>query len=195
MEMDPKTMLAIVILIAVIAIAAIMIVVIRKRRSRRLKEQFGSEYDRAVQLRGNTAKAEAELANREKRVHSFSIKAIPLATRDRFAEEWTIVQSHFVDDPAVALTEADSLVNRVMIARGYPMADFEQRAADISVTYPVVVQNYRAARAIGLRYGRGDAGTEDLRQAMVHYRTLFDELLDLPKSAVSTKGVVYERAS
>lgn len=193
--MDPKFVVAIVILVAVIALAAIMIVVTRKRRSQHLRQRFGTEYDRTVQLRGNAGKAETDLINREKRVHSFSIKALAPATRDRFAEEWSVVQSRFVDDPAVALTEADSLVNRVMVARGYPMADFEQRAADISVTYPAIVQNYRAARAIGVRHGRGEASTEDLRQAMVHYRSLFDELLDLPKSAVVSRGVLHERAS
>jgi hypothetical protein len=100
-----------------------------------------------------------------------------------------------VDDPAVAVTEADSLVNGVMGARGYPVADFEQRAADVSVTHPAVVENYRAARAIVVRYRRGEAGTEDLRQAMVHYRSLFDELLDLPKSQATTRAVLQQRAS
>lgn len=105
------------------------------------------------------------------------------------------MQSRFVDDPPIAVTEADSLVNRVMAARGYPMAEFEQRAADLSVTYPAVVQNYRAAHAVVVRYGRGEAGTEELRQAMVYYRTLFDELLDIPKSQTATRGVLHERAS
>jgi hypothetical protein len=192
--MDPKTLIVIVVVVAVIAIAAIILFT-RKRRSQHLKEHFGSEYDRAVEQRGNPAKAEAELINREKRVHSFSIKPLSPEARDRYAEEWSAVQRHFVDDPAVAVTEADALVNRVMGGRGYPMADFEQRAADVSVSYPGVVQNYRSARTIVQRHGRGEAGTEDLRQAMVHYRSLFDELLDLPGSTSATRGVLHERAS
>ena len=192
--MDPKTLMVIVVVVAVIAIAAIILFT-RKRRSQHLKEHFGSEYDRAVQQRGDPAKAEAELINREKRVHSFSIKPLSPDARARYAEEWSAVQRHFVDDPAVAVTEADALVNRVMGARGYPMADFEQRAADVSVSYPGVVQNYRSARTIVQRHGRGEAGTEDLRQAMVHYRSLFDELLDVPRSTSATRGVLHERAS
>ena len=193
--MDQRTLIAIVILLAVVAIAATILVVYRKRRSQHLKQHFGPEYDRAVLERGGPAKAETELINREKRVHSFSIKALAPETRDRFADEWTRIQNRFVDDPAVAVSEADSLVNRVMAARGYPMADFEQRAADVSVTYPAVVQNYRAARVIAQRHGRGEAGTEDLRQAMVHYRSLFDELLGVPTSAATSRGVIHERAS
>jgi hypothetical protein len=192
--MDQRAVVAIVVLIAVIVIAAI-IILSRKRRRERLRERFGPEYDLAVQRRGDAAKAETELLNREKRVQSFSIKALSPAARDRFAEEWSAVQRQFVDDPAMAVTEADALVNRVMVTRGYPMADFEQRAADVSVTYPAVVQNYRSACAIVRRHGRGEAGTEDLRQAMVHYRSLFDELLDIPKSANSSRGVLHERAS
>lgn len=193
--MDQRTLIAIVIVVACVAIAGTIILVYRKRRSQHLKQHFGPEYDRAVLQRGDPAKAETELANREKRVHSFSIKALTPAARDRFAEEWTLIQSHFVDDPAAAVDEADSLVNRVMAARGYPVADFEQRAADVSVTYPAVVQNYRAARVIVQRHGRGEAGTEDLRQAMVHYRSLFDELLGLPTSVATPRGVLHEQAS
>jgi hypothetical protein len=193
--MDQRTLIAIVIVLAVVAIAATILVIYRKRRSQQLKQHFGPEYDRAVLERGDPAKAEMELLNREKRVHSFSIKALAPETRDRFAEEWTLIQNRFVDDPAGAVSEADSLVNRVMIARGYPVADFEQRAADVSVTYPAVVQNYRAARVIAQRHGRGEAGTEDLRQAMVHYRSLFDELLGVPTSVAATRGVLHERAS
>jgi hypothetical protein len=183
-----------VIVVALIVIAAIVVVLVRKRRSQHLKEKFGPEYDRAVLQRGDRAKAEMELLNREKRVHTFSIKLLTPAARERFLEEWSSVQRRFVDDPAIAVTDADALVSRVMAARGYPMAEFEQRAADVSVDYPAVVQNYRAARAIVMRYGRGEASTEDLRQAMVHYRSLFDELLDI-KSANASKGVLHERAS
>ena len=194
--MDHNTLIAIIVVAAVIVIAAIIaFIVYRKQRSRRLKEHFGVEYDRAVLQRGSETKAELELLKREKRVHHFAIKALSPATRDRYVEEWAAIQRRFVDEPALAVAEADSLVNRVMTARGYPMGDFEQRAADVSVTYPEVVQNYRAARTIVLRHGRGDAGTEDLRQAMVHYRSLFEELLDLPKATNTSRGYLHERAS
>ena len=191
--MDQRIVIAIVVAVVLIAIAAIVVVFSRKRRSLQLKEHFGPEYDRTLRMRGDAAKAEAELLNREKRVHSFAFKALSPATRTRYLEEWSQVQRRFVDDPAVAVTEADSLVNRVMTDRGYPAADFEQRAADVSVSYPAVVQNYRAARSIVQRHWRGEAGTEELRQSMVHYRSLFDELLDIPRS--ETRGVIHERAS
>jgi FtsZ-interacting cell division protein ZipA len=193
--MDQRTMIVVVIVVAVIAIAAIILVVSRKRRRENLKRHFGPEYDRAVLERGDAAKAETELINREKRVHSFSIKPLTPAMRDRFREEWRQIQQRFVDDPAIAVNEADSLVNRAMAARGYPVADFEQRAADVSVSYPSVVQNYRAARVVIQRHARGEAGTEDLRQAMVHYRSLFDELLGVSTSVEETRGVLHERAS
>jgi len=193
--MDHSTLIAVVIVVAVIAVAAIIFAVSRKRRSETLKQHFGPEYERAVLERGDTAKAEKELINREKRVQSFTIKPLTPTARERFREEWTQIQSRFVDDPAVAVSQADSLVNRVMVARGYPMADFEQRAADVSVSYPAVVQNYRAACVIVQRHGRGDAGTEDLRQAMVHYRSLFDELLGVSTFVDNRRGILHERAS
>jgi len=193
--MDQNTLIAIVIVVAVLAIAATVVIVYRKHRSKHLKQHFGPEYDRAVLLRGGAAKAEKELLDREKRVHSFTIKALTPAMRARCQEEWALIQSRFVDDPAVAVNEADSLVNRVMTARGYPMADFEQRAADVSVTNPTVVQNYRASRVIVQRYARSEAGTEDLRQAIVHYRSLFDELLGEPNTVTTARGVLHERAS
>jgi hypothetical protein len=195
MSMDQTTITAIVIVVAVLAVLAAIIIVYRKHRRQHLKQHFGAEYDRAVRELHDPGKAERELINREKRVNKFSIKELSPAARDRFAEEWNLVQSRFVDDPAVAVSEADSLVNRVMSARGYPMGDFEQRAADVSVTHPTVVQNYRAARVIVQRHGRGEAATEDLRQAMVHYRSLFDELLGVRPAVTATRGVLHERAS
>ena len=192
--MDQKILIAIVVVLAIAIVAAIFFV-LRKRRSQHLREHFGPEYDRAIQQRGNPAKAEMELIQREKRVRSFSIKPLAPEARQNYAAQWSEVQRHFVDDPALAVTEADALVNRVMGALGYPMADFDQRAADISVNYPAVVQNYRSARAIAQRHASGQAGTEDLRQAMVYYRSLFDELLDTSKSAATSRGVIHERAS
>lgn len=191
--MDPKALIVIVVVAAAIVIAGLIFY--RKHRSRQLREHFGPEYDRAVSERGTQGKAEMELLKREKRVEKFSIKPLSPADRDQYAQEWTAVQRRFVDDPAGAVKDADSLVNRVMVARGYPMSNFEQRAADISVSYPGVVQNYRSASAIAQRHGRGEAGTEDLRQAMVYYRSLFDELLEVPKSADASRGVIHERAS
>lgn len=193
--MDQQTVVALGVVVAVVVIAALIFVVYRRRRREHLKQQFGPEYDRAVLERGNPAKAEVELINREKRVQSFSIKELTPTMRDQFRAEWTLVQNRFVDDPAIAVSEADTLVSRVMASRGYPMADFDQRAADISVTYPAIVQNYRSARLIVQRHARGEAGTEDLRQAMVHYRSLFDELLGVPTSMGATRGVLHERAS
>lgn len=186
--MDTNVLIAIVVVVVAVLIIAAVIVT-RKRRRERLRENFGPEYDRAVAVHG--ARAETVLADRERRVHSLSIKHLSAADRQTYAGEWEAVQRRFVDDPAMAVSEADSLVNRVMTARGYPMGDFEQRAADISVDHPAVVQNYRVARDIALRHSTGQASTEDLRQAMVHYRSLFGELLEVPKD----EAVVYQRAS
>lgn len=187
--MDPKWIALIVVVVAVLVVIAI--VAARKRRSAHLREQFGPEYDRALAQHGT--KAEAILADREKRVHSFTIRHLSDADRATYTAEWEAVQRRFVDDPAMAVSEADSLVNRVMTARGYPMADFDQRAADISVSYPSVVENYRLARTIAVRHSNGQASTEDLRQAMVHYRSLFNELLELPKSVATVRTIDEER--
>ena len=188
--MDTRVLVAIVVVVvAVLVIAAI--VVSRKRRREHLRENFGPEYDRTVALHGDPARAEAVLADREKRVHSFSIRHLSPADRETYAADWEAVQRRFVDDPAMAVSEADTLVNLVMNARGYPMGDFDTRSADISVNYPTVVQHYRLAHDIALRHTNGQAGTEDLRQAMVHYRSLFAELLEYPKS----EATVAQRAS
>jgi hypothetical protein len=171
--------------LVLLAVAALFI--LRKRKSDQLKQRFGPEYDRVVQQHGNTSKAETVLSEREKRVEKFAIHPLPAGDRERYADEWAGVQRRFVDDPSMAVTEADKLVTRVMTARGYPMGDFEQRAADVSVSYPGVVQNYRSARTIVVGHGNGQSTTESLRQAMVYFRSLFDELLDSPK--LETVGV------
>ncbi len=188
------TRVIVLVVVVLIAIVVIALLLLRKRKSDRLKQQFGPEYDRTVKEHG-PQRAEALLAEREQRVKQFAIHPLNRDDRERYALEWTQVQKEFVDDPSLAVGEADKLVTTVMSARGYPMgADFEQRAQDISVNYPGVVQNYRAARNIALRRNKGQASTEDLRQALVHYRSLFDELLDLPKT--EKIGVVsHERAS
>jgi hypothetical protein len=189
--MDPKVLLAIIVVLAIVAIA-IIVIARRRNRSTHLKQQFGPEYERTVLQHGDSAKAEAALAEREARVHKLTIRELPATERAGYSDEWAAVQRRFVDDPSMAVSEADRLVNRVMNARGYPMADFDQRADDISVNYPGVVQNYRSARDISVRHSSGRASTEDLRQAMVYYRSLFDELLG---TSAATDTPVLRRAS
>jgi hypothetical protein len=164
------------ILAVVLLAVAIGFISQRQRQSKRLRQRFGAEYDRAVTEFGRN-KAEAELKAREKRVEKLTI--IPLAPADaaRFTQAWTALQGRFIDNPKGVVVEADHLVRELMLKRGYPMGDFEMRAADISVDHPAVVENYRAAQAIAVRDERGEADTEELRKAVVHYRTLFDELL------------------
>jgi hypothetical protein len=169
-------------IIAVIVLIVIGLVVweFRRRRSARLRKQFGPEYDRTLAEVGGRAKAEARLAELTQRVHKLDIRALNTAERTRYIEEWGRVQAHFVDAPAGAVTEADQLLGDVMATCGYPVGNFEQRAADISVDHPVVTQNYRAAHEIALRQASGRASTEELRRAMIHYRALFDELVSVP---------------
>jgi len=172
--MDPK--IVVVAVIAIVVVLAIAWFVMRKRRSEALQKRFGPEYERTVRQQG-PSRAEAALAEREKRVKTFAIRELAVDEREHFVTEWRVVQSRFVDDPKGAVGDADTLVSRVMQARGYPMSDFEQRAADISVDHPRVVDNYRAAHEIALRHRKGEASTEDLRNAIIYYRSLFDELL------------------
>jgi hypothetical protein len=152
--------------------------VLTQRRRDHLRERFGPEYDRTVRMTGHTRAAEKELERREERVERLHIRPLPVEERLRFAESWRAVQSHFVDDPARTVVEADELVEQVMERRGYPTGDFEQRLADVSVDHPLVITNYRAAHAIATQSHNGHATTEDLRQAMVHYRALFEDLLE-----------------
>ena len=170
-------LLIVILVIGLIVVAAIAVLAMRKRRSQKLRERFGPEYDRVVSREGNVRKAEDVLAFRQKRREKFHLRPLSPADKSSFGGQWNVVQNQFVDDPKGAVTQADTLVGRVMEARGYPMGEFDQRAADISVDYPEVVENYRAAHDIALRHSRGQASTEDLRKAMVHYRTLFQQLL------------------
>jgi hypothetical protein len=182
--MDPKIIVAIVV-VALIIVGAVVIFS-RKRQGERLRQQFGPEYERQVrEAGGSRTKAEAELLKREKRVEKLDIKPLPPEQRDAFAADWQQVQAKFVDDPERSIALADALVAEVMKARGYPVDDFEQRAADISVEHPGLVQNYRAAHDIAVRRSQGKADTEDLRSALIGYRSLFDELLhaDAPEMA------------
>jgi FtsZ-interacting cell division protein ZipA len=167
----------------VIAVAAVILVLgvvwaaMRTRRTRSLQDRFGREYDRAVEKAGDRREAEQELAEREKRHDELDLRPLAPDARDRYLAQWQETQGLFVDDPAGAVSEADELVQRVMRARGYPVDDFEQRAADISVEHPELVEKYRTAHGIAQASERGEASTEDLRQSVRHYRALFVELL------------------
>jgi hypothetical protein len=171
-------------MVAVIAGVALLIasgvtwVVIRNKRSEGLKRRFGTEYDRAVKTSGSRNRAEADLASRTKRVERLDIHPLSAGDHDRFAERWRSTQASFVDSPAGAVSAAETLVEEVMRVRGYPVGDFDQRAADMSVDHPRFVANYREARELSLASQRGSARTEDLRQATVHYRALFEDLLE-----------------
>jgi len=171
--------LVIVLLIALVAaIGAAVWLYMRNRRTEQLHSRFGPEYERTLAARRDQREAERELEHRAERVEHLNIRPLTTAERDRYAGLWQSVQARFVDDPTGATDEADQLVGEVMATRGYPVGDFEQRAADVSVQHPHVVEHYRAAHQIALRNGRGDADTEQLRQALVHYRELFADLLE-----------------
>ncbi len=178
------TEIALIIGLAVIVIAGITAwLFLRKRRTEKLRAQFGAEYDRAVKEDGSRRHAEAGLEERTERVASLNIRPLAPGDRARFVESWRRVEARFVDGPGGAVTEADQLLRDVMSTRGYPVSDFEQRAADISVDHPLVLENYRTAHEIAVRQTQGQANTEDLRQAMIHYRTLFEELVGEPELA------------
>lgn len=177
-------------IVACVVIAVLIIAVIvltrRQQATKRLKSRFGSEYERTLDELGGQRKAEAELHQREQRVEKLELKPLEPDERSRFTDRWRRIQSAFVDDPGTALTDADRLVGEVMTARGYPSADFEERSADVSVDHAEVIDSYRKAHAIALRNQKGEAGTEDLRQAMVAYRTLFDDLVGAPANDVAS---------
>ena len=185
--MNTTAILLLVLIAVVIAVGAILFW--QRRRSAALQQRFGPEYQRAVGQFGDQRKAEAELAAREKRVRSLKIRALTPDEQARFTQAWKKAQTRFVDEPSQAAAEADILVKELMETRGYPMGNFEQRAADISVDHPNMVNNYRAAREIALRNNAGKATTEDIRQAMVHYRSLFEELLETAQPATQREEV------
>jgi hypothetical protein len=182
-----STSIWLVVAIAVIVIAAVLWLAMSRRRSQQLRDRFGPEYEHAVRTEKNVRRAEATLEARAKRVDALHIRPLSPEDSTRFDATWRGVQARFVDDPKGAVTEADRLVGEVMAARGYPLGDFEQRVADISVDHPDVVMNYRAAREIALVHARGQASTEDLRQAMVHYRALFKDLLEAGDTQVTRR--------
>jgi hypothetical protein len=177
--MDNQVMMAIAILVAVGVVFAVWMVV-RRRRTMALREKFGPEYDRVLQSTGKPSEAERELLERERRVSSFALRPLTAEDAERFSASWRTVQARFVDDPRTAVIDADRLIGDVMRARGYPVEEPHRRLDDLSVEHAQVVNHYRDANAIMARHERGEASTEDLRQAMVHFRALFDELVAAP---------------
>jgi|SRR5579859_92776 len=182
---------------AVALVALILWQVARQQRTRRLRGQFGPEYQRAVSAADSKREAEAELAERRKRREKLDIRPLTVEERSRYSQEWQRVQAQFVDDPAGAVIRADTLIQSVMADRGYPMEDFEQRAADVSVDHPRVVENYRNGHRLFAKASSGDGTTEDLRQAMRSYHKLFEELVEDPdgdSEQVETPGREREKA-
>jgi hypothetical protein len=161
-----------------------------------LNAKFGTEYSRVVDETGSRRKAEAGLEAREKRLDAITIRPLSATDRDHYTTSWRTVQAEFVDDPKYSVTHADHLLGELMSKRGYPVVDFEQRAADLSVDHPLIVENYRSVHDIALRHGHGQATTEELRRAMIHYRSLFDELIGDPNGApASGPGLTAPRAA
>ena len=174
------------VLFAAVVIAVVAYLQQRRRKTAALRNRFGSEYERAVHQHGSSRQAESKLAARETRVETLEIRDLGATERERVIAEWTTVQSRFVDHPKAAVTEADDLIAALLEARGYPKDTFEQRAADVSVTYPRLMEDFRAAHAVAARPGRAEASTEELRIAMIQYRAIFDELVQTQK-AIETR--------
>ena len=170
------------VIVAVLILVAVGAILERRRtRTVAFRNRFGSEYDRAVHTHGSVNEAESKLAARETRVEALKIRELGITERERFVTEWSTVQFRFVDHPKAAVIEADDLINALLEARGYPRSTFEQRAADVSVHYPRVMENYRAAHLIAVRPGQVEATTEELRTAIIKYRDIFDDLLRVQK--------------
>jgi polysaccharide pyruvyl transferase WcaK-like protein len=179
---------AAVVLVLLIGVGLAM--VLRRRRSTTagLRARFGPEYDRAVTTHGSERKAESQLTDRTTRVEGLKLRELDPGERERFVTNWKSVQSRFLDHPGKAVTEADELVTSLLVARGYPTAEFDQRAADISVNHPRLVDEYRSAHAIAVRTVKEEINTEDLRNALIQYRSLFDEFVQ-PLGPVAVKAV------
>ena len=178
--MDPKLIVLAGAVLVIIVVAIGLYVRKRRNTTANLRQKFGPEYERAVLAHGSERKAKAKLADRQDRVEKLNLRELDPMERERFSKQWVSIQSRFVDSPKGAVAEADDLVSSLMKTRGYPVSDFDQRAADISVDHPRVVENYRSAHEIALRVGKDAATTEDLRTAMIHYRSLFEELVQVP---------------
>jgi hypothetical protein len=177
--MNAPVVIGIVIVALVIVGAIVWYAAARRRQTQALQAQYGSEYDRTVSRVNGRREAEAELVERTERVEQFDIRPLTAAQRDLYGQQWHDLQEAFVDNPGRAVSKADSLVAEVMRERGYPVTDFEQRASDLSVHHAALVENYRAARDVAQRQRRGAATTEELRRAMVYYREMFDDLLEV----------------
>jgi hypothetical protein len=177
---DPRVVAGAAAVVVMLALGIVLAVRWQRQRTARLRERFGPEYDQAVLTHGSAGKAEAKLVGREARVEKLRLRDLSIGQRERFVAGWAQVQSHFVDHPKAAVTEADELVSLLMLERGYPDGAFDQRAADISVNHPRLVQSFRQAHEIEARVGKDDASTEDLRVAMVQYRAVFEELVEAP---------------
>ena len=176
--MDSQVLLVLVIAAVVILGGIAAWAYLGRQRTARLQQRFGPEYDRTLGTAKTAAEAEARLVERANRVDRFKLKPLTAEQAEAFAEKWRRLQARFVDDPDDAVGQADVLVTEVMTARGYPPEEFDRRAEDVSVDHPNVVANYRIARTLLERRRRGEADTEELRQAVVNYRSLFDELLE-----------------
>jgi hypothetical protein len=177
------------IFIAVVLIMVIMGLIlgpifVGRNRSNQLHNRFGTEYDRTVEALGSEKKAQTELNERQEYVKALNIRPLSLTERERYMTDWASVQSEFVDEPGQAIKDADGLIMEVMQLRNYPLSDFEQRAADVSVSYPALVSNYRAARVIAIENEESLADTEELRQAMIYYHSLFEELVGTEAAVV-----------
>jgi hypothetical protein len=187
-DFSNPTVIAILAIVVLAIVLAIAVLIHKRSTSARLRKNFGSEYDRAVLESGSPSKAETMLADREERVHKLKLRELGTAQRDRFLADWNTVQSRFVDYPKGALIQADELVTSLLRARGYSVSGFEENAEDISVDYPRMIESYRSAHTVALLSARGEASTEELRTAMLHYRALFDELVKTD-AAVETRSV------
>lgn len=187
---DPKVLAAMLSIVVLAILAIVWIAASRSRkRTAQLRARFGAEYDFCVREERSRRKAEAKLLSRIRRVQSLKTRSLTPAEFNHFQMEWEAVQARFLDHPRGAVTEADELVNAVMMARGFPVGRFEQRAADLSVDHARLVQAYRSANAITVRVGSNEATTEELRTAMIHYRALFDELLGVASSPIERRAV------
>lgn len=181
----------------VLALVLLAVSFIAKKRSQshRLQQRFGSEYGRTVNALGSQKEAESDLRAREKRVGRLTLKPLTPTEAARFSQAWNALQAHFVDNPKGVVTQADQLVRELMPKRGYSMGDFERLAGDISVDHPTIVASYRAAQAITVRNDRGLADTEELRQAVIHYRALFNDLLEVREGKQETPRPVEQVAA
>ena len=168
----------VIVVVAALVVLAVIAAAVRARRSRGLKQRFGREYDRVAADAPSRRQAESELRERERRHEELDIRPLDPQSRDRYRGRWQEVQAEFVDDPSAAVGHADALIQEVMRERGYPVDDFDTRAGDLSVEHPNVVEHYRAGHGIAVAHERGKAGTEELRHAIRHYRSLFDSLVE-----------------